>query len=94
MIDTALKVSWSFYCFIISISCGAENFPQAVWYGQLRCYFGKFGPPRGQPQSHKNPQVRLHLPLRNSFQVEALHALMQKQAIKKIQNETSLAFFN
>ena len=37
--DTALKVSQSLYCFTTSICHGVENFPQAVGYGHLRCYF-------------------------------------------------------
>ena len=63
---------------------------------------------RGHSQAYKNPQGRLHPPLvalinfdnsgyvhlRNSYLMVALHALIHKNAVEKLKNQTSLAFFN
>ena len=73
---------------------------------RLHQFLGNLGSPWGQSKSHKNPQRRVHSPdptkldkindhhkcLRNSYLTEALHALVQKNAVELVKTQQSLVF--
>ena len=78
--------------------------------GQITPVLGKMGGFRRQPQSTSSPQRRLYTslpvpaqptitscyvnPHRNSYLLEALHQLLDKNAVELVQNPQSLGFYN